>query len=169
MGTVHDASDAATASTLVRAYHYSCEMMTHLSARFHWLGRKITRLTNQTMNPQVARIIQASYKAIPFAAIRLAVPFPWFVFSAAAVIVYKTARSSPSTPPSFEDLQNGTAFGCMGLGTFQFMHGITSANPVHFICGVANVAVAGWLFSKTKLFDDRSSSSQSRSRRRARV
>ena len=97
------------------------------------------------MSPSLAKLVQAAYRSLPYVAMRLIVPFPWFLFPAAAVIVYKSLHASPS----FEDLQNGTAIGCAGLGTVQCIGGIVRVNPFRLISGITNLAAAAMLFTNT--------------------
>lgn len=132
-------------SPVVSAIRYAKEVAANISRSFHWFGRKVTRFTNKKMSPPLAKIVQASYRALPFAAMRLIVPFPWFLFPAAAVIVYRSIHAAPS----FEDLKNGTALGCAGLGTIQCIRGLVHVNPLQLASGISNVAVAAYLFSNT--------------------
>jgi hypothetical protein len=137
---------------LKTAYDSVKNATSDIYARYRWLGRKIKRWSNDTLSHEVAKIVQASYQALPFAAIRLAFPFPWVIIPTTAVIICKIAFSSPRRAVSFIDLQNGIGLANLGLGTFQIIDGFTSGNLLKLAYGVANLVSAGWFFSRTGLF-----------------
>jgi hypothetical protein len=153
--------------SLMSAYDYAKNIVADISAKYRWLGRKIKRVTNDTMSPELAKIVQLSYQALPFAVIRLAFPFPWVIIPTTAVIICKIALSSPHHAISFDDLQNGIGLANLGLGSFQIIDGFASANLLELVYGVANLVSAGWFFARTGLFREVLSCNHSTNRHRA--
>jgi hypothetical protein len=118
-----------------------------------WLNRSIINLTNKLPHP-LNVICQDVYKASPYIAMTLLLPFPLYIAALIGVIGHKLLTTPAGQTASFRNFSNGTGMAVLYLGVKNIVSGSLGPSPITIVIGSAQVLSSIYTLLRTGfLFD----------------